>query len=79
MAGKLEIGIELSLYWPNKEDTIEEGFAQNETISQEPRTVVNVTVEGNSFGNEEFTRQIVESIGEESGKQGLVFNNFQTA
>ena len=24
LAGKLEIGIELSLYWPNKEDTIEE-------------------------------------------------------
>lgn len=60
-------------------DTIEEGFATEAAVSQEPQTIVNVTVEGNSFGNEEFTRQIVESIGDEGGKQGLVFNNFQTA
>jgi len=59
--------------------TIDEGFATTDAVSQEPQTIVNVNVEGNSFGNEEFTRQIVESIGEEGGKQGLVFDNFQTA
>lgn len=60
-----------------EDDTIEEGLAVTEAVSQEPQTILNVTVEGNSFGNEEFTRQIVQSIGEEGGKQGLVFDNFQ--
>lgn len=60
-------------------DTIDDDFIGQAEGTAEARTVINLTVEGNSFGNEEFARQVAESISEEGGKQGLVFNNFQTA
>jgi hypothetical protein len=44
-----------------------------------PQTIVNFNIEGNVKGDEEFIRDTVASIGEEAGKQGLVFDNFQTA
>jgi hypothetical protein len=44
-----------------------------------PTTNVTFNIDGNVQGDEEFIRDTVASIGEEAGKQGLVFNNFQTA
>jgi len=43
-----------------------------------PATVVNFNVDGNIKGDEEFIRGVVEDIGSEAGKQGLVFDNFAT-
>ena len=42
-------------------------------------TVVNFNIEGNVKGDEQFIREIVEDIGTEGGKQGLVFDNFSLA
>ena len=42
------------------------------------KTIINVNVEGNVVDNETFVRKLADQIGEESGKQGLVFNNFAT-
>lgn len=44
----------------------------------EPNTVLNINVEGNVVDQDAFTRRLVEQIGDEGGKQGLVFNNFAT-
>lgn len=44
-----------------------------------PQTIVNFNIDGNLKGDEEFIRDTVASIGEEAGKQGLVFDNFATA
>lgn len=46
--------------------------------ASEPNTVLNINVEGNVVDNEAFTRRLVEQIGDEGGRQGLVFNNFST-
>ena len=43
-----------------------------------PQTVLNINVEGNIRDDAAFTRQLVEDIGTEGGKQGLVFDNFAT-
>lgn len=53
---------------------VNEGAAQST-----PQTVLNINVEGNIRDDESFTRQLVEDISREGGKQGLVFNNLQTA
>lgn len=42
----------------------------------EPQTVLNINVEGNVVDQDAFTRRLVQQIGDEGGKQGLVFNNF---
>ena len=50
-----------------------------EATAATPSTVVNFNIDGNVKGDEEFIRDTVASIGEEAGKQGLVFDNFATA
>jgi len=57
-------------------DTIDEGFVGEIGASSEPQTVLNINVEGNVVDQEAFTRRLVDQIGDEGGKQGLVFNNF---
>ena len=60
-------------------DTTDEDFAgELEATSSEPQTVLNINVEGNVVDNEAFVRNLVQEIGEEGGKQGLVFDNFAT-
>lgn len=44
----------------------------------QPNTVLNINVEGNVVDQDAFTRRLVEQIGEEGGRQGLVFDNFAT-
>ncbi len=50
-----------------------------EASAATPQTNVTFNIDGNVKGDEEFIRDTVASIGEEAGKQGLVFDNFQTA
>lgn len=59
-------------------DTIDEGFVGELEQTAQAQTVLNINVEGNVVDQDAFTRRLVEQIGEEGGRQGLVFNNFQT-
>ena len=54
-------------------------FLEETAVAAGPSTVLNINVEGNIRDDEAFTRQLVEDIGTEGGKQGIVFNNFATA
>lgn len=52
---------------------------EDERENLTPTTNVVFNIDGNVKGDEEFIRDTVASIGEEAGKQGLVFENFRTA
>jgi hypothetical protein len=58
-------------------DTVEEGFA-GEGEPAQAGTIVNVNVDGNVNDGGAFIRDLAEQIGEESDKQGIVFNNLAT-
>jgi hypothetical protein len=58
-------------------DTVEEGFAEEGEVAQ-AGTIVNVNVDGNVNDGGAFIRDLAEQIGEESDKQGIVFNNLAT-
>ena len=64
---------------PSFDTTEPSGEFLEEASAATPNTVVNFNIEGNVKGDEEFIRDTVASIGEEAGKQGLVFDNFATS
>jgi len=54
-------------------------FVEEGASVAQASTTINFNVDGNIKGDEEFIREIVEDIGTEGGKQGLVFDNFSLA
>ena len=54
-------------------------FVDQGAATAQAATVVNFNIDGNMKGDEQFIREIVEDIGTEGGKQGLVFDNFSLA
>lgn len=54
-------------------------FVEEGAALAQAATVVNFNIDGNMKGDEQFIREIVEDIGTEGGKQGLVFDNFSLA
>ena len=58
-------------------DTVEEGFAEEGEVAQ-AGTIVNVNVDGNVNDGGAFIRDLAQQIGEESDKQGILFNNLAT-
>lgn len=62
---------------PQQEDP-STAFVEESGQAATPQTVLNISVEGNVVDSESFTRQLIEDIGTEGSRQGLVFDNFRT-